>query len=1134
MKLQKLVIHNIASIEDAEINFDKSPLDESEVFLITGKTGSGKSTILDAICLALYASTPRMENTAMQGKTFESGDKEVKINDPRQLLRRNMAEGAVTLYFIGSNGIKYKACWSVARAHNKVSGALQAKHWQLENLDSQVVLTKDKDITSEIQSAIGLDFKQFCRTTMLAQGEFSKFLNSKDDEKADILEKITGVDIYSRIGIKIFNIEKDKKSAFEKARENINNIIVLSDEQLAQKHQEISDIQSKIEQLRTQKNVIEQKSNWLTKEISLNDELQQAQKEYSNIKLKIESSDFGAENEVIADWSSSTELRNWINEINNNSLKQQELRQRLNNLQNTYLSYRSSELYKVRELEKTKSELKSIDDFLIAQQSKKEIYNNAQSIVGQLNTIISTNKRIADLKKIIAEKSEQLNGELTTKLRASTEKLNNATSALDKSKIALRDAINKLNDFKLPVIRKEKEDNILKINNITLAIDKINSLEKEKARFEKNKKELDETAANIKNLTKQQTELSTQLHDAQLKRDTCQNLYDSQHSSLEDWAKDIRRKLKIGDFCPVCMQKISSKIPHEDDIVQLIAPTEKAINEAITQFNDIQDKLNKISAQISVEIAQYQKNKQAFNNDNSLNELLNETKEICLKCGIQAFDSQTLETLNEQLSTFQKRNLDLNAEISKGEILENEVNACHKASSAAQDDSEKAKEVFEADSNNYKNCQTDIKTNTKIINEKEKEISENEQEISQTITADSPWSSWRNNPQNFISELQEAVKLYNKNLLKQTDLQKKYSEEDGQIKNECNAFKALLKVMPEWESLKTQVGSENNNILEDVNSLRAETTSIKNQISTLQEQIDNSRRNVQTFISNNKQFTNEYIQKLNTYDKSKIDQLCQSHEETRRKESAAKSLLSDKQRQFTEHQTNRPNMTTDDTLASLATHRAQLETEISQSNEHCGAIRHEIELDAQNKKNLSQKLTEIEQLRLECQKWNRLNQYFGDATGAKFRKIAQSYVLEGLIHSANGYLASLTDRYTLKIVPGSFVIMMCDAYQGYSERAATTISGGESFLVSLALALALSDIGQKLAVDTLFIDEGFGTLSGEHLYKAVETLRTLHSRSGRHVGIISHVEELKEQIPVQLRVESQTNNSCSKIRIACA
>ena len=169
--------------------------------------------------------------------------------------------------------------------------------------------------------------------------------------------------------------------------------------------------------------------------------------------------------------------------------------------------------------------------------------------------------------------------------------------------------------------------------------------------------------------------------------------------------------------------------------------------------------------------------------------------------------------------------------------------------------------------------------------------------------------------------------------------------------------------------------------------------------------------------------------------------------------------------------------------------------------------------------------------RAEYDRWQRVNTHIGDATGARFQKIAQSYILGSLLNSANVYLRRLAPRYTLRAVPGTLYISLEDAYHGFASRGTDSLSGGESFLVSLALALALADIGDSLSVDTLFIDEGFGTLSGQPLTNAIHTLRTLHSQSGRHVGIISHVEEVKANIPVQIQVIQEGNNSSSKIQV---
>jgi exonuclease SbcC len=125
----------------------------------------------------------------------------------------------------------------------------------------------------------------------------------------------------------------------------------------------------------------------------------------------------------------------------------------------------------------------------------------------------------------------------------------------------------------------------------------------------------------------------------------------------------------------------------------------------------------------------------------------------------------------------------------------------------------------------------------------------------------------------------------------------------------------------------------------------------------------------------------------------------------------------------------------------------------------------------------------------------------------------------------------MAKRYKLSVVPGTLIMKLSDTYNGCAERATDTLSGGESFLVSLALALALADFGQHLGVSTLFIDEGFGTLSGDELQSAINTLKSLHSNVGRQVGIISHREEIRESIPVQISVQSKAGSSESVVEV---
>ena len=156
MKLKQLTIHNIASIEEATINFEASPLGDSEVFLIAGKTGAGKSTLLDAICLALYDDTPRMRNLKMEGK-FDEVKEALSIKDARQLMRQNTGEAFVKLCFEGSDGVVYESQWSVARARKKPTGKLQDRQWSLTNLQTNKVLTRVNDVRAAIQAGEGVD-----------------------------------------------------------------------------------------------------------------------------------------------------------------------------------------------------------------------------------------------------------------------------------------------------------------------------------------------------------------------------------------------------------------------------------------------------------------------------------------------------------------------------------------------------------------------------------------------------------------------------------------------------------------------------------------------------------------------------------------------------------------------------------------------------------------------------------------------------------------------------------------------------------------------------------------------------------------------------------------------------------------
>ena len=288
---------------------------------------------------------------------------------------------------------------------------------------------------------------------------------------------------------------------------------------------------------------------------------------------------------------------------------------------------------------------------------------------------------------------------------------------------------------------------------------------------------------------------------------------------------------------------------------------------------------------------------------------------------------------------------------------------------------------------------------------------------------------------------------------------------------------------------------------------------------------------LRAFLDTHPDLDIERLIALNAHSSQNINEIQSSLVADKNNVLSKKTLKEEANRKLEEHRQVKLELKEEDSVKLMEERIKDNEKTMADISEKKGAINQELKADEENKKQLGLMNEEAKKKEADYQKWSRMNQLIGDSTGNKFRKIAQSYVLNSLIHSANHYMRTLTDRYTLKVVPGTFVISLEDAYQGYVSRAASTISGGESFLVSLSLALALSDIGQQLAVDTLFIDEGFGTLSGEPLQNAINTLRSLHNKSGRHVGIISHVEELQSKIPVQIQVIQEGNLSSSEVKV---
>lgn len=1152
MILQQLQIHNIASIEDATIDFEAQPLADSEVFLITGKTGAGKSTLLDAICLALYASTPRLENTSMQGE-MRDNEKDIKIKDPVQLMRRNTGEAFVRLTFTGSNGVHYEAQWSVARARNKVTGKIQNKKWALRNLDTDFTYTKDKEIREEIALAIGLDFKQFCRTTLLAQGEFTRFLNSKDDEKAEILEKITGVDAYSRIGAKIFGQTVEKKKIWEDSQQKIEGIQILNDEEIAQKNNQLQQLDEQSQQIKNTLEKEQEKLRWLQQEQDIRQRKEQAKEDLAHVKAIAESDETQQQEQTIALWNHTIEARAKMNEAAScaKTILQQEAQ--LQSLEQTFRQIQGAQSYELQQEQTIALSIKKIDDYLAQEAPKVHLYENAQTLNTLIESFLKNKKDAANNLQYANQIKKELNTQYQPKLENTKTMLEECQKTYNQQVINVQEAEAELEQLHLPQLRQQQESLKTLLNDIQTAKNLLELLHEEQNRHVLSQENLVQLQNSIQEKEKLLLVLKQESHDAEIRKNALQLAYEKQRESINKWAKSIRMKLQIGDTCPVCQQRIENTLPHEDNIDALVVEAEKLYKDAENEYNKILTSQNALDADIKALKNSLANEQKVFAKcSESLAKATQKAQEAAKKIPEGENETQTLATLEK-----------VSAQIAEAEVKEKEAKKLRTLRDQKLQEYEVLRNGMLAAQQKVNDTQHRIELVEAQISLQTKD-SEKAQNDIQTLIGEAEKLSWKNDWHTMLTEFGKEVEdgaiTYKMNTEKQQKLAAELKQFEEGNKNLAAVLDAIVKLMPTWgtPSKEPLMLKRIPKVLTRASELQSQITAALQQMNAAKEKEEDTKKWLKEFMEKKQEMLKDFSDKEQEIllDENLLLQLdtlqqCDIAEKTEainriKQQLVSKQTVWDELEKAYQLHTGEyealfdedekmpigEKMSEEESLDTrISTCIASLEAQLSELGNQRGGIIRDLEIDRSNKAKVGSLLQESAQKKADFEKWSRLNQLLGDATGNKFRRIAQSYVLASLIHSANGYMRTLSDRYILKVVPGTFVISLEDAYQGYVSRAASTLSGGESFLVSLSLALALSDIGTQLSVDTLFIDEGFGTLSGEPLQHAVNTLRSLHSKSGRHVGIISHVEELKERIPVQIRVNQEGNNSSSTIEI---
>lgn len=977
MHLRKLTIQNIASIENAVIDFDIAPLSDSEVFLITGRTGAGKSTILDAICLALYGDTPRLHNSSMQGESDDTGvGKGVKLKDPRNMLRRNCGECKAELEFVGNDGHEYIASWGVARARKKLDGKLQNKTWKFSRKDGKTILTKDSDIKAAVAEAIGLDFDQFCRTTMLAQGDFTRFLDSRDEEKAAILEKITGTTVYSRLGAKVFELTRARQQAYEKACQGVEGIHLLSPQEteaITGRIKALSDHASEIDKLRA---AVRRKLEWYRSLQTLGMQRERAMNRLSEVRGALQSDE-------------------------------------------------------VRQLETALSQLSETVDVRRVMGSREELRREDRRHLEALDDLSEHYRRL--LASLAAHQRQ-------------IEEIEHQARQYEETAQSLAEAEKRLEGYGLSSLRKERDKELAKKTDAFTAYERMKNYLEGKKRREEAAEHLEKLSSELASDMDALPLLQQRLAEAEKNRNNLAAVHDRQRMAVDDFTSSLRARLSPGDTCPVCGGTVSS-MPDESALRELFRHTEEAAREAASAFDKASAALAETRGRIQSLSRQVKEEQTRQKTDGSFTKANSEAVMACRKMGVNPLAGDVLEKLASLAEERDAKMKEIDSRLAGGEECEKEVKKLRQ--------------------------RTDRLRNVA-----------NEANVGRTT-----------------------------------------------LDMERQALLDIASAMPDWKDLTAAGKGSTEILMPRIQNLAGRVQAQLEQRRATLSRIEELDREISAYFESENAVTQVRMDYLVSLGDDKVREIQAELKRLADEDLSARSALESVERQITELNAVKPEMGEDETPDLLEQKERDCDFTIASLGEDIGALNQQLIADAERRNDMSKLMKRTEKLRLEWLRWQRLNELVGDATGSKFRRIAQSYVLENLISSANVYMHALSGRYTLEVIPGTFVISIADAYQGYARRAASTISGGESFLVSLALALALSDMGSRLAVDTLFIDEGFGTLSGDALRQAVETLRGLHSRSGRHVGIISHVEELRERIGSQIRLVQSPGSSSSRVEV---
>lgn len=1214
MQILKLSFENINSLKGAWTIDFQAPDFRSGIFAIVGPTGSGKTTILDAICLALYGHTPRIGSITQNAN---------------EVMNRDCDSCRSSLEFQTLSG-RYRATWSQKKQKNfDKTGKYGQVVSTMEKFEDGcwIPITDGSKVTSkkqEVQKIIGLSFDQFKRSVMLSQGDFAAFLKSKPNEKAQTLEQITGTQIYSLLSTKVYDLAEEQKKLFEDKQREVELSPVLDDAVVLTKQEQLKGITEEAKVLETQISKIEKESRWISETAELRNQFLRVKAELERLKEN-RNEFFRKENVVRLAEHAQNILPIFNTLIDKQSLREDSIKEKSaaeNELVNATKSLKEKDFnFKAAEealnnenLQKPKklalfSQIESLDAEIsplikssrLAQEEKIKLENETADCKDHLNKAKEDIRKLEeDREKRDLERKEDIKGAF---LYQRKDELRDCKITAETLSAALADAEGKADKASETVKSQEKEAEALRIRKEKIA----SVIEADKVLLKEAEKRLSEIldGKTLDELTQEQLSFSEQIPLLEAVKSALKDVCDQKEeivrqeevmqrdsAELDNWSSKkegyekeiqsltsrqeelealvqideltkVRAELKEGEPCPVCG---SLEHPFAANLPPEVATAKERLAVVKEESTDLQKNQKEADRKIDVlkdRILVSEKRLKELRKNLDLAE-----EELTLKCGRAGLTREgvTEEAAAVLITKKESLLIDIKKRIVKARDAESKAAAAKEKIAGTTEELHRAEMVFS-------NAQTKFESAKSLLAQaqtgREKARTELEQfwrktakEYGSVITdgelfAHNPelFKRWIAKAAKYEELLESCREIENSLAIKKGTLpglvesverleksSREKSDQAAELQTELKTKQLqrdklfgtkLVEIERKaYERLLSQLAEAKDQAYENLSKARSVQAAAEQRLKTAEQRSAEAEKNLLsaktewTDALKKEKFESEEDWRRARLDSEAINALHKEITDYKAQSRSAADRFSEADKKLVEKESQK---LTDKSLEVLEAEKREASAEKEKLLEQKGELQKELKTDEEARIKRAGIEDELKKLKHQVAVWDRLNTLVGSSSGDKYRRYVQSLVLLTLLKNANVELTKLHSRYRLAKGGGDMEIKVIDSDLADQERPTDNLSGGETFIVSLALALGLAQMASNnVRIDSLFLDEGFGTLDDDSLEKALNALSSLNAQ-GKTVGLISHVDQIKERIPSKIVVKRSAQPGVSRL-----